>query len=699
MFSKVKETIKSHSRIFMAAALAVTLVVAGVSFKVEKPQYHGETTLTSNVGVVLTIGSGVEASSTADYTCTGVNDHLQLQAALNALPAVGGKLVILAGNYVFGGTVSRAINNVTIEGMGTSTYFANNGAAALFSVGAQTGWVIRDIKTDAGGITNATNATLDNVTLGATYYAHSIPSGTYTGNVSATTVGATTLNAPTGRTATYVIAASDAPAIVKAQADKTCDGTADDVQIQEALTAGYLNIWLSQGTFNISTTLRYQNHYQNLIGSGRTATVLYLSSGSDCTVIAGNGATTLTQCGIGSLLIDGNKTNNASGNGVDFTGLTSYHIKDVVISNCKQHGISTDGSYGANTSLSIDRVFITACTLMGVNANPAYGVVVNNLYTMLNGYNGFSLSGGESFITNYVSDRDCAAPPHAYIGSITLSGTSDMFLSNVYIDGGTSAESQTFYKLQVASSVRVMVNNLEVRSGTMVDQAFAISVDGSNDVQISNFNIYDVQNTAGRQGLKVTNSTRNTFSNGSIRVNGNANGLGISEEGTSTGNTFSQIDLTQCSVPISKVATSTSAYCNNPGYIAPSEIRTASGSLTAGNANAITFAWHDPELQDILIRKVTLEITTPGGTALSVIQVGIADDATGTNLGAEFFTAIDANAAAVLDSFLATDTGAQTKWVFCQDSASATDGWIVGQILTQNAAALAGKYYVEYCGR
>ncbi len=39
------------------------------------------------------------------------------------------------------------------------------------------------------------------------------------------------------RTATYVVAASDAPAHVKAQADYVCDGVADDVEIQAAIGA------------------------------------------------------------------------------------------------------------------------------------------------------------------------------------------------------------------------------------------------------------------------------------------------------------------------------------------------------------------------------------------------------------------------------------------------------------------------------
>jgi hypothetical protein len=140
-------------------------------------------------------------------------------------------------------------------------------------------------------------------------------------------------------------------------------------------------------------------------------------------------------------------------------------------------------------------------------------------------------------------------------------------------------------------------------------------------------------------------------------------------------------------------------YSHNVGYVAPSEIRTASGSLAAGNANAISAAWHDPEAQDILIRKVTADLTADGGTPLSVIQVGIADDAAGTNLGSEFFTGFNADTTGIIDSSLDGDTGAQSKPVLCQDNASATDGWIVFKILTQNAASLAGKYYIEYCGR
>jgi len=51
---------------------------------------------------------------------------------------------------------------------------------------------------------------------------------------------------------------------------------------------------------------------------------------------------------------------------------------------------------------------------------------------------------------------------------------------------------------------------------------------------------------------------------------------------------------------------------------------------------------------------------------------------------------------AALDALPATGG---RKWVFAQDSASATDDWVVDQILSDNATSLAGKYYIEYVGR
>lgn len=132
-------------------------------------------------------------------------------------------------------------------------------------------------------------------------------------------------------------------------------------------------------------------------------------------------------------------------------------------------------------------------------------------------------------------------------------------------------------------------------------------------------------------------------------------------------------------------------------------------TVTAGGTNDFTItvhcnaiAWHNPEAQDIWIKKIGINRTAAGGTATSEINCGIADNGTVDDPGTEFFENLLANNAAALhDSYVAggTSYGTQTIWVSCQDSASATGGWVVAKIDTEIANSLAGTYYIEYSGK
>ena len=85
--------------------------------------------------------------------------------------------------------------------------------------------------------------------------------------LSVTSVTATTLNAPTGRTATYVIAASNSSALDKSQADVTAPSDATST-IQAAVTAGYTNIALDVGTFVISDMITSTSANLVITGQG-----------------------------------------------------------------------------------------------------------------------------------------------------------------------------------------------------------------------------------------------------------------------------------------------------------------------------------------------------------------------------------------------------------------------------------------------
>jgi hypothetical protein len=129
-----------------------------------------------------------------------------------------------------------------------STTFSGN--SPDFTVGGN-GWTFSNISVNSGGISvGAYTYLFTNVQVGTTLYTERSPNSSLvdgTANLtaatittlSATTANLTTLNAPTGRTASYVFATADALSSDKAQADQVLTGTADDVYVSAALTAGY----------------------------------------------------------------------------------------------------------------------------------------------------------------------------------------------------------------------------------------------------------------------------------------------------------------------------------------------------------------------------------------------------------------------------------------------------------------------------
>ena len=57
----------------------------------------------------------------ADYICSGTNDNITIQNAVNSLPNTGGKIILLNGNYKISAQININKPNVSIEGMGNST--------------------------------------------------------------------------------------------------------------------------------------------------------------------------------------------------------------------------------------------------------------------------------------------------------------------------------------------------------------------------------------------------------------------------------------------------------------------------------------------------------------------------------------------------------------------------------------------------
>jgi hypothetical protein len=462
--------------------------------------------------------------------------------------------------------------------------------------------------------------------------------------------GLSKLNKATGRSATYVIAASDAPAHVKAQADVTENGTNTQTLVNTAIVAGYKDIQLTEGTFNIYSTggagkggIEIPTGTTDLWlhGSG-WGTKLYLADNQQVNVIkVAGGASRIL---ISDLAIDGNVANNPN------------------LLNFEQCGIRA-----GNSGNIVYHVTVKKCKVLNT--------------TSLN----IMLQGG------YVYARECLVNANNSDSIELLSGPGGIYDCVLSISGADGVVGSYGLSIDAGNYIEIAHNLITISNAGTLGYAFRTWTDSGRNTIRDNY-IYKSADSTLNYCVDLKGIS-DTFENNWISANAETSIALVRETATDA-----LIKDNRGLKLITNLGSRTNII-GNFNYIAPGETRSASGALTAGNANAIAFAWHDPEIQDIYIKKVVITVTTPGGTVGSHLDVGIADDAAGTNRGTEFFDDLLLNTAQVNDSTLVADGGTQSKWVFCQDSASATDGWVVGQILDANATNLVGSYYIEYVGK
>lgn len=121
--------------------------------------------------------------------------------------------------------------------------------------------------------------------------------------------------------------------------------------------------------------------------------------------------------------------------------------------------------------------------------------------------------------------------------------------------------------------------------------------------------------------------------------------------------------------------------------------KVASGTLAPGSANAISFAWQNPEDSKIIVTRVVLYITSKGGTG-ATMDVGICGGANQTSDNLIDGVALDATAPFVVDNISDKGTNGKTRGLV--DEKGGTNSYITGKILGADCPTLAGKYYIFY---
>ena len=302
------------------------------------------------------------------------------------------------------------------------------------------------------------------------------------------------LIAAVGRTATYVVAASDAPALIKAQADIVVVGNADD-EIQLAITtvntSGGGKVYLTEGLYPISDTINLCSNI-TLQGAGKHLTKLRLNDNTAHTILYLNNVSRIT---ISDIEIDGNKDNNTwnSGGGYEWGQngiLNRYGGSEIIIRDSYIHDTWTMGIMFASTqnSFVVDNIFKN-CPLCGLELAGANNTIVKgNLfvdcgqtaagpsgaqaafesYNMLNSVFSNNIlvnSAFYAFLARNGMYNSIVANNIIYgaIVGITAQGATDPFSQNI-IEGNVIKASNTGIKIEGSATAQynIISNNLFV---------------------------------------------------------------------------------------------------------------------------------------------------------------------------------------------------------------------------------------------
>ncbi len=115
-------------------------------------------------------------------------------------------------------------------------------------------------------------------------------------------------------------------------------------------------------------------------------------------------------------------------------------------------------------------------------------------------------------------------------------------------------------------------------------------------------------------------------------------------------------------------------------------------ALASGDENDFAFAWQNPERTPIIVTRVLVDITTAGGTASAVLDIGTAANA--TTKSDNLIDGLDVNTTGIFDNI--TDGGTNGKSRQRLDAKGGTTDYITGQILAAKAENLVGNVYIEY---
>jgi hypothetical protein len=317
------------------------------------------------------------------------------------------------------------------------------------------------------------------------------------------------------------------------QADYITDGTADNVEIQQAIdaatAAGGGHVYLQAGTYNLAATINLKS---NVILEGQgVGTILKPVSGTSIiTAYSSGGAITcqtISQAAVISLRIDGTNFQH------DSAAVHIDNCSDIKVGNCRIDNINGFG------------VFTTA-GLTGSASGTTQRVTIFNNY--IYGYGLNDLIGGGAYTTTatvtdvkaYANEliQDCTV--NGYGNAIDMIGTTRMTItgndSTGSINMGTEHGNHSYMVIS-GNTIKPAIN-LSSSNGRIQVTASSLSTANSDTITISNNTLMSV-GSIGVKGIS-TMYLQNVAITGNV-LKGNTTQSGIqlwfTQQATVTGNT------------------------------------------------------------------------------------------------------------------------------------------------------------------
>lgn len=305
--------------------------------------------------------------------------------------------------------------------------------------------------------------------------------------------------------------------------DYVCDGTADNVEIQAALTdlgnAGGGVLYVRAGSYAIAAKLRIKSNVR-LIGEDAAKVFFNYGANIHDTVVenydtvSGN-----ANIWIKNITINGNGSNNNSGYGLHLSTTTNCLVERVIVTSSRSHGILIDGTNSNNVlrdcsatgvvSASSEGIYINNSTGSRVErtksyANPHHGFyIANSSYIVLDNVESYGNAGegGVFWTTSHSTLSNSRIHDNASTGFRQDNGSPyNTFHHNDFVDNGSYAL-MTGVSAGLQNEWPIVTDNLV--QGTGDD---ALVIDHSNYAFVRGNNIRMNGGQAGDQGLPIDNS-------------------------------------------------------------------------------------------------------------------------------------------------------------------------------------------------